>query len=91
MFVGKMSVTIRKQDMVLINMVETAIKQADTYLTVEELWNMMSKKMTYLTFLGILAYLKQHNKIVVDQDRSIIWIYADKPETKRLISELSDF
>lgn len=86
-----MSLTIKRQDMVLINMVETAIKKADTYLTVEELWNTMSKKMSYLIFLGILAYLKQHNKIVVDQDRSIIWIYADNPETKKLISELTDF
>lgn len=78
--------------MVLINMVETTIKEADTYLEIEQLWNMMPKeKMSYLIFLGILFYLKQHNKIIFGRDRSIIWIYADNPETKKLISELTDF
>jgi hypothetical protein len=45
----------------------------------------VAKKIQYRTFNAVLKYLKNSNKIMYDKDGSIVWIFADKPQLKRLV------
>jgi len=40
-----------------------------------QLWKKLPRKMMYQNFSVILDYLKQSNKIVIDKDGKIIWIW----------------
>jgi hypothetical protein len=82
-----MSVTIRNITTELTQAVQKAIKEADTYLTVEQLWKQMPRQMPYHIFLAVLLFLKQNNKLLFDDDGAIIWIYADDDKSRKLLAE----
>ncbi len=56
-------------------MVEKTIQEYDGELNRKQLWNALPKKMMYQTFQVIIAYLYQSNKISVDSEEKIGWIF----------------
>lgn len=68
-----------------ITMIESAIKNTRRYPSKNQLRLSLPKQIQYGTFNAVLEYLEDSNKIMYDDDGSIIWIFADKPELKKLI------
>lgn len=56
-------------------MVEEQIKKAKEYPTKAALLKKLPKKMMYQTFLLILNYLEESNKIHIGKDGNIVWIW----------------
>ncbi len=56
-------------------MVEEAIKNAKEYPSKRQLWLSLKKKVMYQTFSIIIDYLEASNKIIIDRDGAIIWIW----------------
>ena len=56
-------------------MVEETIQKLDYYPTKRELWRALPKKVMYQTFCMILDYLISINKIIIDKDSRIIWVW----------------
>lgn len=67
-----------------IRMIEEAIKTARTYPSKNRLRFSLPKQIQYASFNAVLKYLEDSNKIMYDKDGSIIWIFADNPELKKL-------
>ena len=64
-------------------MVEKIIEENNGELGKYQLWKKLPKKMMYQTFQVILKYLEKSNKIIIDKDGKIVWIWS--PEAiKRL-------
>lgn len=61
-----------------IIMVEETIEKYSGELGKYQLWKNLPRKMMYQTFLVILDYLERSNKIVIDNDRKIVWIWNPK-------------
>ena len=62
-------------------MVEEFIKEHDGEFKKRKLWESLPKKMMYQTFDVIIHYLLYSNKIAIDAERKIGWIYY--PELAR--------
>jgi len=56
-------------------MVEEFVKEHDGEFKRKELWQKLPKKMMYQTFQVVLAYLLESNKISIDAEGKIGWIY----------------
>lgn len=59
-------------------MIEEAIRNAKTDLTVTSLWKKLNKRVMWQTYLTALDYLEYSGKILIDEDKSIIWIWNPK-------------
>jgi hypothetical protein len=66
-------------------MVEKAIHRARGYPTKRQLWNSLPRRVQYQTFNRIIEYLLSSNKITMN-DREIVWVFADNPKLKRMLS-----
>lgn len=64
-------------------MVEKAAKKYSGELGKYQLWKKLPRKMMYQTFQSILDYLAESNKIIIDRDGKVIWIWD--PEGVRKI------
>ena len=69
-------------------MVEEFIKEHDGEFKRKELWESLPKKMMYQTYQVILAYLFESNKISIDAEGKIGWMYY--PETAKRYCERAD-
>jgi hypothetical protein len=69
-----------------ILMVEEAIKGSKSYPSINQLSRTLPKQVQYSTLKTILAYLEDNNKIMRDDDGSIIWIFADSEKRKRSLA-----
>ena len=56
-------------------MVEEFIKGHDGEYNRKQLWENLPKKMMYQTFQVIIAYLFESNKISIDAEGKVGWIY----------------
>ena len=56
-------------------MVEETIRKLEYYPTKTELWKALPKKVMYQTFCMIIDYLVSLNKIIIDKDGQIVWIW----------------
>ena len=56
-------------------MIEETIKKLDFYPTKMELWKALPKRVMYQTFSMIIDYLAETNKIIIDKDRRIVWVW----------------
>ena len=65
-----------KLDTVL--MIEKAAKDAKSDLTVRQLWKSLPKKVMWQTYLTTIDYLEYSGKIIIDKDKTVIWIWAPK-------------
>ena len=68
-------------------MVERAIKKHEDYPTKKALWTSLPKKVQYQTFNRILEYLESSNKIILNDDRHIVWVFPDNSKLKRVLEE----
>ncbi len=57
-----------------ILMVEKTIQKMD-YPKKTELWKALPKKVMYQTFCMIIDYLEKSGKIMIDNDRRIVWTW----------------
>ena len=64
-----------------VMMVEESIKKHSAEFKVYQLWKHLPKKTMYQTFKVILAYLLEINKIAIDSDGKIVYIWS--PDYKR--------
>lgn len=71
-----------------ILMVEEFIKKNDGEFKKRKLWESLPKKMMYQTFQVIINYLVHSNKISIDSEGKIGWIYY--PELAKKYSEKQD-
>ena len=67
-------------------MVEKTIQKYSQECGKYQLWKKLPKKMMYQTFQVILDYLENSGKIIIDNDRCVIWTY-DPDGIKKLISK----
>ncbi len=56
-------------------MVEQAIKESDNDLGKYQLWKSLPKKMMYQTFQVIIDYLIDSGKVILDEQKKLVWIY----------------
>ena len=66
-------------------MVEETIRKLDYYPTKTQLWKVLPKKVMYQTFCMIIDYLMEINKILIDKDGRIVWIW--NPELIKRVAE----
>jgi len=66
-------------------MVEKTIHKYSQEYGKYQLWKKLPKKMMYQTFLTILDYLESSNKIMVDKDGIVIWLW--NPERIRALEK----
>ena len=67
-------------------MIEMAAKKHSGECGKYQLWKKLPRKVMYQTFQAALAYLLESNKVMVDKDGKIVWIW--NPEgVKRLLRE----
>lgn len=64
-------------------MVEKTTKEYSGELGKYQLWKKLPRKMMYQTFQSILCYLTESNKIIIDHDGKVVWIWD--PEGVRKI------
>jgi hypothetical protein len=69
-----------------ILMVEKAIKESQSYPSINQLSRRLPKQTQHGTLKTILGYLEDSNKIMFDNDGSIIWIFADSEKRKRSLA-----
>lgn len=65
-------------------MVEEFIKKHSGEYKRKELWERLPKKMMYQTFQVVLAYLLESNKIAIDSEGKIGWIWDPEGVKKYL-------
>ena len=56
-------------------MVEKEIEKKSGEYNRTELWKILPRKIMWQTYLIILDYLVKNNKILVDKDEKIVWIW----------------
>ncbi len=66
-------------------MVEETIKKLDYYPTKTELWKALPKQVMYQTFSMIVDYLVDLNKIIIDKDERIVWVW--NPELIKKVTQ----
>jgi len=59
-------------------MIEDAIRKAKGGFTVREIWKRLLKKVMWQTYLATLDYLEYSGKILIDRDKTVIWIWNPK-------------
>jgi len=70
-----------------IRMVEETLVHMSEYPTKNKLWRALPRQIQYPSFKEILKYLEESNKIITDKDGSLIWIFSDTLEQKKLRKE----
>lgn len=67
-------------------MVEEFIKEHSGEFKKKKLWQGLPKKVMYQTFCTIFDYLKESNKIAVDKEGRVCWIWNPELVKKYLSS-----
>jgi hypothetical protein len=70
-----------------IQMVEKAIKGDRVFSSKNQLWRSLPKQVQYPTFLKILDYLEQSNKIIYEKDGTIVWTFVDSAAARKSLRE----
>ena len=59
-------------------MIEKALMKAGGDHTLRELWKKLPKKVMWQTYMTTLDYLEYSGKILIDNEKHPIWIWAPK-------------
>ncbi|MEW6295180.1 MAG: hypothetical protein AB1467_02690 [Candidatus Diapherotrites archaeon] len=59
-------------------MIEKALMNAGGDYSVRELWKKLPKQVMWQTYMATLDYLEYSGKILIDQEKHPIWIWAPK-------------
>jgi hypothetical protein len=68
-------------------MVERCIREAGSFPSRRALMRSLPRKVEYPTLAKTLVYLEASNKILLAEDGSIVWVFADNPKLLRLLAE----
>ncbi len=68
-------------------MVESFIEEHSGEYKRKALWKHLPKKMMYQTFKNTIQYLLESNKIVVDKEGHIVWIWDPEIARKYLLKK----
>ena len=71
--------------------IENIIQKKRYFNSKTELYRTLKNKTQFGTFNRVLQYLESSNKIEFNKDGSIIWIFADSPQIKKLLKESKPF
>lgn len=74
-----------------IKMVEEMIRKSQYFSSKNQIFRKLPKQVMYQTLIKILDYLVESNKIEINKDGSIVWIFADSPQIKKLLKESKPF
>ena len=74
-----------------VKMVENAIKKNNAFDSRNQLWRSLPKAIQYPTFITILDYLVDSNKIVIERDGTIIWTFVDSSAAKQSLRDSRPF
>jgi hypothetical protein len=67
-------------------MIENFIREHSGEFKKKQLWQNLPKKVMYQTYCVVFDYLKDSNKIAVDKERKIAWIWNPELVKKYLSS-----
>jgi len=67
-------------------MIENFMKEHSGEFKKKQLWQNLPKKVMYQTYCVVFDYLKYSNKIAVDKERKIAWIWNPELVKKYLSS-----
>lgn len=70
-----------------VKMVEEVIKSDKVFSSKNLLWRNLPRQVQYPTFVKILDYLEQSNKIIYDKEGTIVWTFVDSPAARRSLEE----
>lgn len=70
-----------------IRMIEAFIEENSGEYKKKALWQHLPKKMMYQTFNNAIQYLLESNKIAIDKNGHIIWIWDPEVARKYLLRE----
>lgn len=70
-----------------IKMVEDTLSQMSEYPTKNKLWRALPRQIQYPSFKEILKYLEESNKLIIDKDGTLIWIFANTSQQMNLRKE----
>jgi hypothetical protein len=70
-----------------IQMVEKTIKDDKVFYSKNSLWRKLPKQVQYPTFVKILDYLEQSNKIMYEKDGTIVWTFVDSAAARKSLKE----
>ena len=59
-------------------MIEGAVRKAKSDLTAREIWRKLPKQVMWQTFIATLDYLEYSGKILIDKDKTVVWIWNPK-------------
>jgi hypothetical protein len=68
-------------------MIERCIQEAGSFPSRRALMRSLPRQVEYPTLAKALAYLEASNKILLAEDGSIVWVFADNPKLLRLLAE----
>jgi len=68
-------------------MVEKAIKEAEDYPSLRQLWLSLPKKMMYQTFRVIIDYLVESHKILICDDGKVMWVAIDNEKLRQTVDQ----
>ena len=71
-----------------IEMVEETLSGMNIYPTKNKLWRKLPRQIQYQTFSVILDYLEKSNKMLYDDDGTIVWTFSNAPEHELLRKSL---
>ncbi|TLX66421.1 MAG: hypothetical protein E6K94_06710 [Thaumarchaeota archaeon] len=74
-----------------IRMVEEIMKKTQYFRSKNQLSRQLPKQVMYPTLTRILDYLEESNKIVYNNDGSIVWIFADSHKIKEALKKSKPF
>jgi len=63
-------------------MIENEAEKSKGDYTVTQLWKRLPRKVMWQTYLTTLDYLEYSNKIVIDREKYVIWIWAPEDIAK---------
>ena len=66
-------------------MIENFIREHDGEFTKKSLWQGLPKQVMYQTFSMIIDYLVDLNKIMIDKDERIVWVW--NPELIKKVTQ----
>jgi len=69
-----------------ILMVEKVIRSNSGEYGKYQIWKMLPRKVMYQTFQTVIDYLQESNKIIVDRDGKIVWVW-DPEGVRKLLSK----
>jgi len=65
-------------------MVEKQIRKRRRFDSRHKLWKSLPKQIQYPTFKIILSYLEDSNKIMLDKQDQVVWIFTDNAKLERM-------